>query len=210
MTYQAARDQRASQRQLDPRVVRTRALLRDAFISLLMEQGYDSITIQDIADRAGLRRATFYLNYKDKEELLTATLDGMMESITAEISQIDDNPLDPVCNERVIRLVFEHARQHADLYQIILQGHGAIRMVRHVREYMATRIRTMHADDLQAGNSDFPVDVVANYMAASELSMLIWWLENDMPYPVEQMARMCSQLILKGMGQFSVEGETIT
>lgn len=209
MTYQAARDQRSSQRQLDPRVVRTRTLLRDAFVSLVLERGYDSITIQDIADRAGLRRATFYLNYKDKEELLTATLDGMMESITEEIMQIEDNPFDPACNEKVMRMVFEHAEQNAHLYQIILQGHGAIRMVRHVREYMATKIRTQHADDLQAGSSDFPVDIVANYMAASELSMLVWWLENNMPYTAAEMARMCSQLMLKGLGQFFSEGDMV-
>jgi AcrR family transcriptional regulator len=207
MTYEASRQQHArhaEQRQLDPRAIRTRALLRDAFVSLILERGYDAITIQDIADRAGLRRATFYLHYKDKEELLTAIMDAMMDDITSEILQIEDNPFDPECNETVIRMVFEHARQNANLYRIILQGHGAIRIVRHVREYMATQIRIQHADDLQAGNSEFPVDVVANYMAASELSLLIWWLENDMPYPPEQMARMCSQLMLKGLGQFHV------
>jgi AcrR family transcriptional regulator len=203
VTYQEAREQRAQQRQPDPRIVRTRSMLRDAFVSLILERGYDSITIQDIADRAGLRRATFYLHYKDKEELLTATLDGMMLGITAEIAQIEDNPFDPECNETVIRMVFKHAEQNANLYRIILQGHGAIRIVRHIREYMATQIRLQHADDLPGDNSDFPVDVVANYMAASELSLLIWWLENDMPYPAEQMARMCSQLMLRGLGQFN-------
>jgi AcrR family transcriptional regulator len=202
MTYQIAREQRASQRQLDPRVIRTRALLRDAFVSLILERGYDVISIQDIADRAGLRRATFYLNYKDKEELLTAILDEMIGGITAEIMKVEGNPFDLECNETVIRMTFEHAEQNADLYRIILKGHGAIRIVRHVREYMAMQIRLQHADDLPATNVDFPVDVVANYMAASELSLLIWWLENDMPYPAEQMARMCSQLMLNGLGQF--------
>jgi AcrR family transcriptional regulator len=44
---------------LDPRVVRTRQLLRDALVSLIAEKGFDALTVQDIADRATLNRATF-------------------------------------------------------------------------------------------------------------------------------------------------------
>jgi AcrR family transcriptional regulator len=63
-----------TQKRLDPRVVRTRQMLRDALVSLIEEKGFDAITIQDIADRAGLNRATFYLHYRDKQELLVKSL----------------------------------------------------------------------------------------------------------------------------------------
>jgi AcrR family transcriptional regulator len=46
---------------LDRRIRRTRATLRDALIALILERGFDSITVQDITDRANLARATFYL-----------------------------------------------------------------------------------------------------------------------------------------------------
>ncbi|OZB95395.1 TetR/AcrR family transcriptional regulator [Paenibacillus sp. XY044] len=56
--------------QRDPRVLRTRQLIREAFRALLQSKGFDSITINDIAQRATINRATFYAHYEDKYALL--------------------------------------------------------------------------------------------------------------------------------------------
>ncbi|MBI4306111.1 MAG: TetR/AcrR family transcriptional regulator [Chloroflexi bacterium] len=53
----------------DPRVKRTRQLLLDAFLSLLTDRGFEDVTVQDIAERATVNRATFYAHYKDKFDL---------------------------------------------------------------------------------------------------------------------------------------------
>ena len=50
----------------DPRVRRTRELLTTAFAGLMNEQGFASVTVQDVAERAGINRATFYAHYDDK------------------------------------------------------------------------------------------------------------------------------------------------
>jgi AcrR family transcriptional regulator len=55
---------------LDPRVRRTRDLLRSALCKLLKEKEFEKISIQDIADAASLNRATFYDHYDDKFALL--------------------------------------------------------------------------------------------------------------------------------------------
>ena len=56
---------------MDRRVRRTRRQMRDALLALVMEHGYESVTIQQITDKADLSRATFYLHYKEKDERLT-------------------------------------------------------------------------------------------------------------------------------------------
>ena len=48
---------------VDRRVQRTRHLLNEALMSLIMEKGYEAITVQDIIDRANLGRSTFYAHY---------------------------------------------------------------------------------------------------------------------------------------------------
>lgn len=55
---------------LDPRVRRTRQLLDQAFVELLAEKGFDGISVQDVTDRAGVNRATFYAHFQDKFALL--------------------------------------------------------------------------------------------------------------------------------------------
>lgn len=54
----------------DPRVKRTRKLLQDAFFALIAEQGFHATTVQDIAERATVNRATFYAHFEDKYALL--------------------------------------------------------------------------------------------------------------------------------------------
>ena len=59
---------------LDPRVTRTRKLIRDALASLLAEKNFESISVQDIAGRATVNRATFYAHFTDKFALLDAMI----------------------------------------------------------------------------------------------------------------------------------------
>lgn len=58
----------------DPRVRRTRQLLQDAFMELLGQRAFESITVQDIAERATVNRATFYAHFEDKNALLDSMI----------------------------------------------------------------------------------------------------------------------------------------
>ena len=59
---------------VDRRVQRTRQLLNDALISLIVEKDYDSMTMQNISERANMGRLTFYAHYQDKEHLMLSGL----------------------------------------------------------------------------------------------------------------------------------------
>ena len=51
---------------VDPRITRTRKLIREALAALLAEKNFESITVQDIAERATVNRATFYAHFSDR------------------------------------------------------------------------------------------------------------------------------------------------
>src|SRR3984885_6778263 len=71
---------------VDPRVMRTRKLIRDALTSLLAEKSFEAITVQDVAERATINRATFYAHYTDKFALLDALV---REDVAARLAQGD-------------------------------------------------------------------------------------------------------------------------
>ena len=54
----------------DPRITRTRGLLEQAFMEVVAEKGFQSVSVQDITDKAGVNRATFYAHFADKYALL--------------------------------------------------------------------------------------------------------------------------------------------
>lgn len=67
----------------DPRVKRTRKLLLDALVELMAEKSFQSITVQDVAERATVNRATFYAHFEDKFALLDALMHGWFQQTLA-------------------------------------------------------------------------------------------------------------------------------
>lgn len=55
---------------LDPRVKRTRQLLEQSFLEVVAEKGFQSVSVQDVTEKAGVNRATFYAHFPDKYALL--------------------------------------------------------------------------------------------------------------------------------------------
>ncbi|RMF81216.1 MAG: TetR/AcrR family transcriptional regulator [Chloroflexi bacterium] len=186
-------------KKLDRRVRRTRRMLRDALLELLREKEYDNLTVQDITNRAELRRATFYLHYKDKDALLVAVL---METFDALVEE-----LEPVMQKDVIagktslatyRALYMHMAAHADRYRFIFTEPGTTAVARKIRDYLAGHIaRSLR--ELAADAVTLPVDVVAHYIAGSELALMTWWLENDQPHSPDDMAQMTQQLVFNGV-----------
>nr|BBH87859.1 TetR family transcriptional regulator [Thermosporothrix sp. COM3] len=71
---------------MDPRVKRTRKLLQQAFLELLQEKEFSSISVQDITERATINRATFYAHFTDKYMLLDITLRQLFQdAITSKL-----------------------------------------------------------------------------------------------------------------------------
>ncbi|HVO44000.1 MAG TPA: TetR/AcrR family transcriptional regulator [Aggregatilineales bacterium] len=182
---------------LDRRVQRTRGLLQAAIRELVIERGYDSLTIQDITDHANLRRATFYMHYRDKQELLLSALTDTFTSLFEQTRQFaHDDDLGGKTRLEAYLVTFQHVQQNHALYRNILMSGSGMVFMRKVRDFIAELIVAGLKD-----HDSLPIaaDLVANYVAGAELSMIIWWLEHDMPYPVEVMARAVQALTLDGV-----------
>ena len=175
-----------------------RARVYDAFARLMYERGYDAISIQDITDRAGLRRATFYLHYRDKDELLLGLLRDTLDELMQQMAQQAPPSYTAETQRAEDELIFRHVQAHANLYRAILSGQGAAEITRGIRDFVAGRIREHCARSYAAPDLTMPLEVVANYLAAVKLNMVIWWLDRGLPYPPEQMAAMCARLTLFG------------
>ena len=64
---------------LDPRIVRTRGLILKSFEDLLAEKGFETISVQDVTDKALINRATFYAHFQDKYALLDYSISQMFK-----------------------------------------------------------------------------------------------------------------------------------
>lgn len=180
----------------DRRIQRTRQLLRDALISLILEKGYDAVTVQEITERANLGRATFYIHYNNKEELLLSNLHEVFNDLKARFGEPSREQF--LAPDQTLRAIpFQHALENRDLYRVTLfseQGTAAI--MRGIREYIANELKTRMEAILAEGEMPLPAEVVANYLAGAMLALIGWWLEHDTPYSPDMMAEMYQQLTL--------------
>lgn len=99
--------------QEDPRVLRTRQLIIDAFRELLQSKGFDAMTIKDIAEKATINRATFYTHYEDKYALLEEIIELAFHQMIPDQVEHAEEFTDEICTE----LVLMTHRYIVDFYQ---------------------------------------------------------------------------------------------
>lgn len=178
-------------------------MLRQALLELIIEQGYDDLTITELTERADLRRATFYLHYSDIDELLLAVLKHLFDKLVSDIEAQRPMPAFYEYSEPPhTRAVLEYLAKNATLYTALLNGKCGVLVQRYIRDYLA-QIKRAQLDALPPEQLPQPVDVLANYVAGAETGMLVWWLENDRPYPPAELAQMMQALLLDGLKPLS-------
>src|SRR4051812_42994200 len=73
---------------LDRRQRKTRSALDAALLRLIAQRPYPSITVEDIVTAADCARATFYAHYRDKDDLLAAAYQALMDDFVQSLSKV--------------------------------------------------------------------------------------------------------------------------
>jgi len=174
---------RGQNRTMDPRVVRTRAQLQATLLELARAGGLESVTIGEIADRAGVNRSTFYQHYADKETLLADALDSVVgEVVVAAGGETDERGI-PV----ELTAYLTHVHDHAEIYREILGYRGSTVVMARLR----ARLEAIVVASLGAAPGDpypgVPVDVVAAGLSGAAMGVVAAWLGRS-PTPTVDVA----------------------
>ncbi|GIO23582.1 TetR/AcrR family transcriptional regulator [Oceanobacillus sp. J11TS1] len=108
-------------KKIDRRIAKSQKAIRKAFLEMLLEEGFESITIKDITERADLSRKTFYLHYIDKYDLLDKIVDEHLE----ELGEICDQKRDKGLIEGTI-IWFDYFEKHKAFFASLFQGTSRI------------------------------------------------------------------------------------
>jgi len=185
-----------SKEKIDARVRRTRDALGDALITLMQEKAFDTITVQDVLDRAHVSRSTFYAHYSDKDDLLMSDADEFFQALSMALSQHGDK------SDRVfpVREFFEHLSDVQPFFKALVKSGKYQENMELARGHFARGIERRLAE-LPRGQSIPPheLQVIAFTHAGALLSLLAWWLDRGMREPPEEMDKLFHRMVWNGV-----------
>ena len=169
----------------DRRVVRTRKLLREALHSLIREKNYDDIVVKEILDRADVGRSAFYAHFRDKDELLSSSIEDLLANLQEIKTNGHQNRIEAVLWFSLPLL--EHIeRQHAA---------GGLRMGPRGRSILHQRLKSVLAKLILAqfkknfgarrNAGVIPGELVAGYLASTFVLVLDWWVDSKPQIPAK-------------------------
>jgi len=166
-------------------------------MSLVREKSYDSIAVKEILDRANVGRSTFYMHFRDKDELLVSGIHDMLRAVEST-----EQPSTAKRYERIIWFslpIFEYHDRHRRTSEAKMGARGRAILHEHLRGVLAELIagdvrRDFHGRRKTAGQ--ISPDLLAQYIASTFILVLNWWVETRSPLPSMEVNDMFRALVI--------------
>lgn len=181
----------------DRRIQKTKNLLHEALDSLIREKPYDAIVVQEILDRANVGRSTFYMHFRDKDELLVSGIHEMLGSVHKT-----ESPSSGKHYERIIRFsrpIFEHIHRHRHMGAAKMGTRGRAVIHEHLQKVLAELIANDLRKDVQSRRKtarQLPPDLLVQYVASTFTLVLNWWVESRNPLSPNEIDDVFRALVL--------------
>jgi AcrR family transcriptional regulator len=180
----------------DRRATRTRDRLGDALVALIQEKPFDEITVQQVLDRAKVGRSTFYVHYRDKNDLFMSDVEEFLDHFSNLLLQRAEK------SDRVAPVAefFTHVASARQLYDAFVRSgriHDFFDLARgHFARSIDKRLKqhpkaSALAPDLRSA--------MAYAAAGSMLSLLQWWLDRGMKQTPEAMDKTFHRIVWSGV-----------
>lgn len=180
----------------DARVRRTRDALGDALVALMQEKPFDTITVQDVLDRAKVGRSTFYSHYSDKDDLLMSDAEEFFESVAMMLSVRGDT------SDRVfpVKEFFGHIIEAKQFVDALVSAGKMNDNMELARGLFARGIERRLAE-LPKGRQipEHERPAIAFAHAGALIALLTWWIDRGMKQPPAEMDELFHRMVWKGV-----------
>jgi AcrR family transcriptional regulator len=181
---------------IDRRVRHTRDVLGDALLTLMQEKPFETITVQQVLDRAGIGRSTFYAHYRDMDDLLLSDLEDFLEPMSTLLLRRRE------VSDRVapVRELFAHVAQVRQLHAALIAADKMRDFLEMGQEYFARAIE-QRLVELPSSCATVPATrtAMAHAFAGGLLSLMSWWIDHGALASPEEMDDLYHQIVWSGV-----------
>ncbi|TQR39657.1 TetR/AcrR family transcriptional regulator [Lysinibacillus sphaericus] len=168
----------------DPRAIRSKRVFKEAVVDILIENpDISKLTVQKIAQRAELNRATFYLHFIDINDLLKQVVYDMFDDLLSEMSP--SLQIDNLNNQEQLITFLDYFYKHRKILAVLFEHPGFIKKLhRTLKDLIVIQRKSEGAD------STLSMDI----LASSILGIIMWWLRNGVHFSSEYIASQIIEL----------------
>jgi len=178
----------------DRRVNRTRQTLNDALIALILERGWEEVTVQHICERANIGRSTFYTHFADKEDLLARGFDDLHASVRALRGRLPGRyPL------TFAGTLIAHTHGQRRLFRALVGNRSGYV----VQQRFRTLLVDLVTEDLVGAATPGPrFDAAVRFMAGAFYELLFWWLDTGAAIGPDEVEALYGTLTASALEAF--------
>ena len=177
----------------DRRVRRTKNLLLQGLIQLMTEKDIKDISVKELSDLADINRGTFYLHYNDIYDMLAQIEDELF----LEFHEILDRTLNcdsAIFSHRSALLeIFSFLERHKEIAKVMMSPHGDLAFVNRLKDLVKKRMGSLLFSEHATYDYYNEAFIVSGCIGVIET-----WLEQPAPPSAEEMADICSNMLIKG------------
>ena len=186
----------------DLRVIRTKKALSEAFIELLNSKTFDEITVNELCEEAGIRRATFYKHYSDKYDFLTAYTRSLRDRFESSVwKSKKPGPTKEyyvAYAKRLVLFISENSRAIDNVMQSSLFPSVMSVIVEQNYKDTCERLNASVASGMKLSAT---VEVTASMCAGGVANTVYNWLKNGKPISTEELAEQIGSVVAAAIGQ---------
>ena len=164
----------------DRRISKTRKAIYAAFLQLLNQKNFETITVQEIIDLADVGRSTFYSHYESKELLL----DELCRYLFHHLFEREEN----INIEAYLTHIFLHFKKNQDHVTSLLFSKNDY-FLRQLQKELEHHVYPMVAEDLQVSYPNIPSSFLKHFVVTNFIETLTWWLKKGKSYKEDQVVR---------------------
>lgn len=173
--------------------IRSRRMIRQAFLELLREKNYEKITVTDIVNRADINRSTFYAHYPDVRGLVEEIMNEAINSSTELVS--DKNYLDLFDDPMpFLQDLIKIGLENLELYRLLGRSDFALRQVEQIKEVLTDRaINAVEIPEEIRTSAAFRIHI--NFFIGGILNTYQQWMQGKLDCSTEEIVEQIAHLI---------------
>ena len=159
--------------------------LHHALIGLSREKPYSSIAVKEILDRADIGRSTFYMHFRDKDDLLESSIREVLGPIQAQPRRSGSSLTSILAFSLPL---LKHIDEHRHDAGPGMKREGRVVMHARLQDVLAAMIaEELLRSGVRRSEVPIPADLLARHIAATFVLVLDWWVETDTALTAEDV-----------------------